>query len=338
MKLHVPFHDNAGLPVLSVVAPCLNEAAVLPEFHRRVTAACRRITDRYEIIVVNDGSSDASWPVLMSLSATDPRLIAVNLSRNHGHQLALSAGLSYCSGERILIIDADLQDPPELLGEMLEICEAGADVVYGQRRSRARETIFKKITAFLFYRLLNWLTEQNIPRDTGDFRLITRRVLDVFHAMPEKHRFIRGMISWVGFRQVPLPYDREPRFAGRSKYTLRKMFHFALDAITSFSVRPLRLAFYAGGLLCALSLAVMAYSIYAWFVQATIRGWTSIMSVMLFFVAAQFIFLGLIGEYVGRLYIEAKQRPLFIVQDVIVGGVSASAPVSTAARQGGHES
>jgi dolichol-phosphate mannosyltransferase len=190
----------------------------------------------------------------------------------------------------------------------------------------------------LFYRLLNWLTEQNIPRDTGDFRLITRRVLDVFHAMPEKHRFIRGMISWVGFRQVPLPYDREPRFAGRTNYTLRKMFHFALDAITSFSVRPLRLAFYAGGLLCALSLAVMAYSIYAYFVQATIRGWTSIMSVMLFFLAAQFIFLGLIGEYVGRLYIEAKQRPLFIVQDVIVGGVSASAPAAHAVTQGGHES
>jgi len=321
---------------ISVVAPCYNEQAVLPEFHRRVSAACRTVTGSYEIIVVNDGSSDGSWPLLMSLSEQDPRLIAVNLSRNHGHQVALTAGLTYATGERILIIDADLQDPPELLAEMIALAGDGADVVYGKRRSRAGETRFKRWTAFLFYRLLSRLTEQTIPADAGDFRLITRRVLDVLNSMPEKHRFVRGMIAWAGFRQVPLVYDRAPRAAGETKYTLGKMLRFGLDAITSFSVRPLRLAFHTGAVLAVLSLALMLYSIYAYFTHDTIRGWTSIISVILFFVAAQFVFLGLIGEYVGRIYLETKQRPLFVVEDVVIAGRPASRPRS-AAMQAGRE-
>ncbi len=311
-------------PRLSVVAPCYNEAAVLSELHGRISRACRLVTADYEIVLVNDGSSDNSWPLLLCMAAEDPRVVAVNLSRNYGHQMALTAGLSYAAGERILIIDADLQDPPELLPQMMALMDQDADVVYGKRRSRAGETLFKRSTAYLFYRLLNWLTEQDLPSDTGDFRLISRRVLDVFHAMPEKHRFIRGMIAWVGFRQVPLLYDREPRLAGETKYTLRKMLHFALDAITSFSVKPLRLAFYSGGLLCALSLALMAYSIFAYFAHETIRGWTSMVALMLFFLAAQFVFLGLIGEYVGRLYMEAKHRPLFVVEEVAASGCSAA--------------
>jgi polyisoprenyl-phosphate glycosyltransferase len=327
--------DRTHTPRLSVVAPCYNEAAVLLEFHRRMSAACRRVTDDYEIIVVNDGSSDSSWPILFSLSAADPHLIGVNLSRNHGHQLALTAGLSFAGGEWVLIIDSDLQDPPELLPEMMALCEGGGDVVYGKRRSRKGETFFKRSTAFLFYRLLNWLTDQNVPTDTGDFRLITRRVVDAYNSMPEKHRFIRGMISWIGFRQVPLLYDREVRAAGSTKFTLGKMLRFALDAITSFSVKPLRLALYTGGLLCLFSLLLMAYSLFAYFEHATIRGWTSIMAVMLFFLAAQFVFLGLIGEYVGRLYIESKQRPLFIVEDVVVSGSSTLAGQARAAGQGG---
>ncbi len=318
-----------------MVAPCYNEAAVLPEFHRRLSAACRLVTDDYEIIVVNDGSSDSSWPILLSLSAGDAHVIGVNLSRNHGHQLALTAGLSFAGGERVLIIDADLQDPPELLPEMMALCEDGTDVVYGKRRSRKGETIFKRTTAFLFYRLLNWLTDQNVPTDTGDFRLITRRVVDAYNSMPEKHRFIRGMISWIGFRQVPLLYDRERRMAGSTKFTLVKMLRFALDAITSFSVKPLRLALYTGGLLCLVSLLLMAYSLFAYFEHTTIRGWTSLMAVMLFFLAAQFMFLGLIGEYVGRLYIESKQRPLFIVDDVVVSGSSTLAGQTRAAGQAG---
>jgi dolichol-phosphate mannosyltransferase len=305
---------------ISAVAPCYNEAAVLVEFHRRMSAASSSVTDDYEIVLVNDGSSDNSWPVLLSLAAEDPHVVAINLSRNHGQQLALTAGLAYCRGERIFIIDADMQDPPELLSEMMALCDRGADIVYGKRRSRAGESIFKRLTAFLFYRVLNLFTDQHIPEDAGDFRLITRRVLDVLKSMPENHRFIRGMVSWVGFQQVPLLYDRSPRFAGETKYPLRKMLRFALDAITSFSVRPLRLAFYAGGVFCAVSILLLAYSIGAYFVDKTIRGWTSIMAVMLFFLAAQLLVLGLIGEYVGRLYMETKHRPLFIVEDIVVGG------------------
>jgi dolichol-phosphate mannosyltransferase len=333
-----PAHGRDATTKLSAVAPCYNEAAVLVEFHRRMSAACASVTDDYEIVLVNDGSSDASWPVLLSLAAQDPHVVAINLSRNHGQPLALTAGLAYCRGERILIIDADLQDPPEFLPEMMALCGHDADIVYGKRRSRAGESIFKRLTAFLFYRVLNLFTDQYIPEDTGDFRLITRRVLDVLNSMPENHRFVRGMISWVGFQQVPFLYDRAPRFAGKTKYALGKMFRFALDAITSFSVRPLRLAFYAGGILCLFSILLLAYSIGAYFVDQTIRGWTSIMAVMLFFLAAQFLVLGLIGEYVGRLYIEAKHRPLFIVEDVVGGGRPVSRSVAPdSGIQAGHE-
>lgn len=244
----------------------------------------------------------------------------MNLSRNHGHQLALTAGLSHCSGERIFIIDADLQDPPELLGEFMEAMDADVDVVYGKRRSRAGESGFKKGSAFLFYRILNLFVDQPIPADTGDFRLISRRVLNVFNSMPENHRFIRGMIAWVGFRQEPLSYDRSPRFAGDTKYTLAKMFRFALDAITSFSVKPLRLAFYAGFILSGLSVLLIVFAVSAYFANDTVRGWTSLAAGFLFFMGAQFLFLGLIGEYVGRMYLEAKQRPLFVIQEVVRAG------------------
>jgi polyisoprenyl-phosphate glycosyltransferase len=307
---------------LSVAVPCYNEAAVLQELHRRVTAVCSGITPHYEIVLANDGSSDDSWPIIVSLTASDNHVVGVNLSRNHGHQLALSAGLAYCRGARILILDADLQDPPELLPEMMSRLDAGADVAYGQRTSRAGEPLFKRLSAYLFYRLIGGLTDCPIPADTGDFRLITRRVLSVFNAMPENHRFIRGMIAWVGFQQVAVPYAREPRFAGTTKYPLPRMLIFALDAITSFSVRPLRLAFFAGFALCGLALALLGYSVYAYFAGETIRGWTSVMGVVLISLAAQFLFLGLIGEYVGRLYLEAKKRPLFVVQEVARGGAA----------------
>jgi len=308
-----------GTVSLSVVAPCYNESTVLHEFHQRMTAACRSLGSDYEIILVNDGSCDETWEILLDLASRDAQLVCISLSRNHGHQLALTAGLRYCRGEHIFIIDADLQDPPELLGAMVALADKGADVVYGKRRKRAGESAFKKLTAHVFYRVLNTLTDRQIPKDTGDFRLISRRVLEVINSMPENHRFMRGMISWAGFRQVPILYDRSPRFAGGTKYTVRKMVDFAIDAITSFSVKPLRLAFYTAFLLSLLSLLLLAYSIFAYFVFNTIRGWTSIMAVMLFFLSAQFLFLGLIGEYVGRMYLEVKQRPLFIVQDVVYG-------------------
>jgi glycosyltransferase involved in cell wall biosynthesis len=304
---------------LTVVSPCFNEADVLLEFHERVTEVCRRLVPDYEIVLVDDGSSDATWPILADLASRDPHLVCISLSRNHGHQIALTAGLHYCRGERILIIDADLQDPPELLGEMMKLADEGNDVVYGMRKTRAGESVYKKLTAYLFYRVLNALADREIPKDTGDFRLITRRVLDILNAMPENHRFIRGMVSWAGFRQVPLLYDRHARFAGETKYTLRKMLSFGLDAITSFSVKPLRLAFYAAFIISGASVLLLAYSVFAYFATNTVRGWTSLIAVMLFFLSAQFLVLGLIGEYLGRMYLEAKRRPLFVVQDVVYG-------------------
>jgi polyisoprenyl-phosphate glycosyltransferase len=305
---------------LSVVIPCYNEAEVLPELYRRVSAVCREGARDYELVLVNDGSIDDTWPVLVSLSANDPNLVCVNLSRNHGHQLALTAGLAVCRGERIFILDADLQDPPELLPAMMAAIDNGADVAYGQREQREGDTAFKRATAYLFYRIMNLIADQHIPEDTGDFRLITRRVLRVFSTMPESHRFIRGMITWVGFKQVAIRYRRDRRAAGETKYTLRRMAGFALDAITSFSVKPLRLALYAGVSLSVASMSMLVISLWAYLAHDTVRGWTSLASIILLFFAAQFLFLGLIGEYLGRIYVESKRRPLFIVDAIVCGG------------------
>jgi polyisoprenyl-phosphate glycosyltransferase len=305
-------------PLLSVVAPCFNEEEVLPEFYRRVKAVCENLDKTYEIVLINDGSSDATWPLMVSLAEQDPTVVAVNLSRNHGHQLALTAGLSVCRGELILILDADLQDPPELLPEMLQIREKhGADVVYGQRRRRAGETWFKRKTAEGFYRVLNWLTDVKIPPDTGDFRLVSRRVVDLLQAMPERHRFIRGMVGWIGFRQLPILYDRDPRFAGCTKYPLRRMFRLASDAITAFSVRPLALASMMGILAAGFSLLLFLYALASWWHGGTTAGWTSLMAGITLLSSLQFFLMGIYGEYLGRLYEEIKGRPLFVIERVL---------------------
>ena len=303
---------------VSVVVPCYNEEAGLGEFHRRVTAACvSAVGDSYELILVNDGSRDGTWETIAQLSQEDPHIIGVNLSRNHGHQLALTAGLSRCVGERIFILDADLQDPPELLTPMMRAIDEGADVVYGQRRSRKGENWFKLTTASMFYRLLHKLTDVNIPIDTGDFRLMTRRVLNVLMRMPEQHRFIRGMVSWLGFKQVALPYDRDERLTGETNYPFHRMLRLAIDAITGFSIQPLRAASLAGMTMGAVGLALLAYSIFQWYENATIRGWTSLIVVVLLMGSVQMFFLGILGEYLGRLFMESKRRPLFIISDVI---------------------
>jgi glycosyltransferase involved in cell wall biosynthesis len=303
---------------LSIVIPCYNEEACLGALHERLTKAARAsFRDDYEIVLVNDGSKDSTWPMMRDLAASDPRVVAINLSRNHGHQLALTAGLDLCRGDTILIIDADLQDPPELLGPMLETMRSeGADVVYGVRRSRSGETPFKRATAHGFYRLLAKATDVNIPVDTGDFRLMSRRALDVLLAMPEQARFIRGMVAWIGFRQVPLAYDRDVRFAGETKYPLSKMIHFALDALTGFSSAPLKLASHAGLWLSAGSLLLIAYIAYAWASGQSIQGWTSLMLIVVVLGAVQMFVLALMGEYIGRLYNEVKGRPLYIVQEI----------------------
>ena len=312
------------MTMLSIVIPCFNEEACIPELHRRLTgAATKAVGDDYEIVLVNDGSRDGSWLSMQKLAAADPHVVGVNLSRNHGHQLALTAGLDLCRGETILIIDADLQDPPELLPPMLgAMREQEADVVYGVRRSRSGETAFKRATAHGFYRMLSRATEIDIPLDTGDFRLMSRRALDALLAMPEQSRFIRGMVAWIGFRQVPFPYDREERFAGTTKYPLGKMLRFAFDALTGFSSAPLKLASHAGLLLSLGSLLLLTYIAYAFVAGQNIQGWTSLMLVVVVLGAVQMFVLALMGEYIGRLYNEVKGRPLYIVQEIAGGEIS----------------
>ena len=306
---------------LSAVVPCYNEGGCLNELYRRLSSACvKSAGDNFEIVLVNDGSTDNTWDLISEFADEDSHVVGVNLSRNHGHQLALTAGLSLCQGERIFIIDADLQDPPELLDAMMKMMDEGVDVVYGQRASRQGETWFKRYTAGAFYRLLQSLTDMEIPIDTGDFRLMSRRVLEVLLQMPEQHRFIRGMVSWAGFEQVPLRYDRAERFAGQTKYPSRKMVTFAIDAITSFSSRPLRIASYLGGIFALLGIILLVYTMYGWLFLDTVRGWTSLMTVVLLLGGAQMFILGVFGEYIGRLYVEAKRRPLFVIKEIARSG------------------
>ena len=303
---------------LSIVVPCFNEEACLAALHERLGAAARSsVGGDYEIVLVNDGSRDRSWEVMRTMAAGDAHVVAVNLSRNHGHQLALTAGLDLCRGETIMIIDADLQDPPELLPDMLQAMRSEeADVVYGVRRSRSGDTAFKRATAHGFYRLLSRATEVDIPVDAGDFRLMSRRALDALLAMPEQARFIRGMVAWIGFRQVPFAYDRHERFAGVTKYPLKKMMRFALDALTGFSSAPLKLASHAGLWLSFGSVLLVLYIAYAWADGRSIPGWTSLMLVVVVLGAIQMFALALMGEYIGRLYNESKRRPLYIVQEI----------------------
>lgn len=305
-------------PKLSIVVPCYNEEACLEMLHARISAAAKAaVGEDYEIVLINDGSRDASWAIMQRISAGDPHLVAINLSRNHGHQLALTAGLDLCAGEQILIIDADLQDPPELLADMRATMAAeDADVVYAVRRKRDGESLFKLATAAAFYRVLDRVTDTPIPLDTGDFRLMTRRALDAFLALPEQARFIRGMVAWIGFRQVPFVYDRQERLAGDSKYPLGKMIRFALDAVTGFSTAPLRFASHAGLALTGAAMLLALYIVVAWLMGRAIQGWTSLMLVVVLLGAVQMFVLGMIGEYLGRLYVESKRRPLYIVADI----------------------
>ena len=302
---------------LSVVVPCYGEEASLPALYNRVTRVCAETAgDDYEIVLVNDGSKDRTWPLIAVLAESDRHVVGVNLSRNHGHQIALTAGLAICRGARILVLDADLQDPPELLPEMLRLMDAGADVVYGRRIERQGESPFKRWSASLFYRLLGALAEIEMPADAGDFRLISRRALDVLNSMPEQHRFVRGMVTWIGFTQVALPYRREARAHGTTKYPLSRMIAFATDAITAFSVRPLRLSSGLAVLFALLGLVVMGYAIFSWRAGVAVAGWTSLMCVVLIMGSAQLFVLGIFGEYLGRLAIESKRRPLYVVKEI----------------------
>ena len=311
--------SDSARPALSVVAPCFNEEGVLPEFLQRVGRVLEGLGGPAEIVLVDDGSRDATWQVMTDWAAKDRRIVAVRLMRNHGHQLALTAGLSVCRGERILIIDADLQDPPELLPEMMKLMDQAADVVYGRRRQREGESLFKRASAAAFYKLIGRLTDVAIPTDTGDFRLMTRRVLDLLLLMPERHRFIRGMVAWIGGKQVPLLYDRHARVAGESKYPLAKMVRFAADAITAFSVVPLMASMTIGWIMAAVGFAFFVYSIVGWLMGVNLPGWTSLMAAVGLLGGMQFLMLGIIGAYLGRLYDQSKGRPLFMIREIVGG-------------------
>jgi polyisoprenyl-phosphate glycosyltransferase len=305
------------MPQLSVVVPCFNESECINEFYRRASAACQAADlVAYEIVFVNDGSTDGTLDILQKIQASDDRVRVVDLSRNHGHQLASTAGLTVARGEMVLLIDADLQDPPELLGEMIELLEQGADVVYGRRMRRHGETLFKRCTAALFYRLLYRSSKVVIPLDTGDFRLMRRHVVEILNQMSESHRFIRGLVAWTGFDQVELPYERDPRYAGSTKYPFLKMLNFSIDAFTAFATAPLRYVFLAALLAMVVAGAMLGWTVYSYFFLEAVEGWASLMAVFLFFTSVQLLSLAVIGEYVGRIFIEAKKRPTFVIRKI----------------------
>lgn len=306
----------ATLP-LSVVVPCHNEEKTLPLLLPRLEAACKKAADDFEIIFVNDGSTDDSWGLISSLSATNKSIVGINLARQHGQQIAVTAGLSICKGQRILIIDADLQDPPEMLPQMMQVMDSGSDIVYGKRKKRNGESFFKKFSAHCFYRFMKLAGDVAIPEDAGDFRLINRRVWELFQQMPERQRYLRGMFSWIGFKQTPILYTRQARSAGTTKYPLQKMLSLAMDAISGFSIFPLRLSLWLSLLCGGLALLLLFYVLISWIMNETVTGWTSLSCIMLFFFGLQFFCIGMIGEYVGRIYVESKQRPLFIIDKII---------------------
>ena len=303
-------------PALSLVIPVYNEEPVIEELGRRLEAFLLRVGVSWEVVFIDDGSSDGSVTLLRQLGEREPRFKLVSLSRNFGHQIAITCGLDYARGDAVVIMDADLQDPPEVVSQMLEKYREGYDVVYGVRRRRAGETWFKRVTAAGFYRLLRLLVGASIPVDAGDFRLMSRRVVAALQALRETNRFVRGMVAWVGFSQTAVYYDRPERFAGETHYPLRKMLRFAVDGITSFSTFPLKLATWLGLCCGAIGVGVAAWAAYVkFFLAGVVQGWTTIMIAVSLGASAQLIMTGILGEYVGRIYEEVKRRPLYLVKE-----------------------
>jgi polyisoprenyl-phosphate glycosyltransferase len=304
-------------PLLSVVIPVYDEIEVLPELYRRLTEALGDI--EVEIVFVDDHSTDGSWERLGELAAHDPRLRLLRLSRNFGHQIAITAGLDVARGDPVVVMDGDLQDPPELIPSLLEKWREGYDVVYAVRIERPGESWFKRVTAAAFYRVFRWLAQVDLPKEAGDFRLYSRRAADALRNMPERARFIRGMSTWIGFRQIGIDYQREPRFAGETKYPFRKMAKFSADAIFSFSTTPLRLMSGFGFLVVVFCIAYLMYILYEKvFTNDTIQGFTSVVVLVALLGGVQLFSLGIVGQYIARIFEEAKRRPLYILEQPIV--------------------
>ncbi len=306
-------------PRYSIIAPCFNEEGVLHELHRRIQEVMDQTGESWELVLINDGSRDRTPEVMRELHAADPRVKVVDFARNFGHQIAVTAGLDYAQGDAVVIIDADLQDPPEVILEMIDRWKEGYEVVYAVRTERKGETWFKEFTAKLFYRIIYRITDVDIPLDTGDFRLMDRKVVDAMNRMRERNRFIRGMTSWVGFRQTGVYYVREERYAGETHYPFRKMFKFALDAITSFSYAPLQMATYLGFIIAGLSAIAALLVVFARLFMGTspFYGQATTLVTVLFLGGVQLITLGIIGEYLGRIYDEVKGRPLYLVREAL---------------------
>jgi dolichol-phosphate mannosyltransferase len=316
-------HNMSSLvPVVSLVVPVFNEEEVLPTFYQRAKATLNSIPDcRHELIFVDDGSRDRSPQLLRKLAANDDCVVVVKLSRNFGHQVAITAGLDMAQGDTVVVIDADLQDPPEVIQEFVAKWREGYDVVYAIRKRRDGETWMKLATAKYFYRLLRFLTKTEIPADVGDFRLLSRRAAAALRGLREHDRFVRGLVSWIGFEQIGVYYERDRRYAGSTKYSWRKMIAFATDALTSFSTAPLRLATWLGYATAFAAVLYLASVIVQWWVGITVQGWATIMVGLLFVGSVQLICLGIIGEYIGRVFVATKNRPLYLVDRVVRDGV-----------------
>jgi len=313
-RLYVQFEMTI---MYSIVIPVYNEQEVLPEFYHRLSRSMEQLDEPYEIIFINDGSQDRSMEILHKLHVADSRVKIIHLSRNFGHQAAITVGMDYASGDAVITMDADLQDPPEVLLQLIQKYREGYDVVYATRKKRKGETFSKRFTARVFYRLIHRLADVNIPVDTGDFRLINRSALNSLNSLREKRRFVRGLVSWIGFRQIGITYQRDPRYAGKTKYPLRKMLKFALDGITSFSDIPLHIAMYLGFATSGFAFLYAVIVVLLKFLSISFPGYTSIMVTILFLGGVQLITIGIIGEYIGRIYDEVKGRPLYIVQELI---------------------
>ena len=302
----------------SIVIPLYNEEEVIGECYNQLNATMAGCGGTYELIFVNDGSRDRTMELSRLLAEKDSHVKIISFSRNFGHQNAITAGMNNASGNAVVVIDADLQDPPGVILDMIAKWKEGYEVVYGKRTKRMGESIFKKATAKLFYRMLNSMTDVDIPEDAGDFRLLDRKVVDMLKTFPERNRYVRGLVSWVGFRQTAVEYVREERFAGETKYPLRKMLKFAADAVTTFSQKPLKASVFIGGLLSFASFVYLLVVIYlAIFTDKTAPGWASLAAISLFFNGVVLIFLGIIGQYIGRIYDEVKARPLYIIGETL---------------------
>jgi len=302
--------------LLSVVVPIFNEEENIRLLHERSCGVVQKLNAQLEFIFVNDGSRDNSLAIIKLLAAAHSNVKFIDFSRNFGHQIAVTAGLDIAKGDAVVIIDADLQDPPELIAEMFAKWQEGFEVVYAKRKERRGENFFKKFSAKLFYRVINKMISFNIPMDTGDFRIIDRKIVDVLKSMPEQQKFLRGQISWAGFKQTYVEYDRDPRHAGETGYTFKKMIKFALDGITSFSDAPLKLASLIGFIVSGFAFLMILYALYARFISRDyVQGWTSLMLAVLFLGGIQLICLGMIGEYISRVANNIKNRPLYIVRE-----------------------